>query len=503
MKAIIMPIISTLLLMAAAQVVVDAQVSRPALVPWPKKVAMRAGSFSFPTNLSIKVTGKDTEAVSRVAATLAVDLREAGFAAAVTQKKRVSSPKIVLGLSLEKSLGSEGYRIGVARDIRITAPTEQGLFWGTRTLLQLLAKGPGQPVSGMMILDKPEFGFRSLLIDTAREFHSIEFHRRTIKRLAQYKVNVYHIHFVDDQSWTLPSQAFPSLPTPGRHYTREELRDLVKLAAQYHVTIMPEIEMPGHSSALCASVPDVVCSGKQPRWMTCAGSERSFAALTTLVGEAMDIFPGPYIHIGADECDFSIWDGCPDCEAVKAREGLKDNEALYNRFINRMNGFIKSKGRKTVIWEGFKVGKEPIVDKDILVVEWNNKEALPADLMNAGYDITNSSSGSLYICRHWKVQAPTPQLMAEWNAQYFGGGYPAQSLDVMNKVTHNARMKGVGFCSWECEERSEDSMLFGIGDKQEGYADPAPRIQIMAERAWTGSSTRADDLLMRVGLESK
>jgi len=237
--------------------------------------------------------------------------------------------------------------------------------------------------------------------------------------------------------------------------------------------------------------------------MTCGGSEKSFAALTAIMTEAMDIFPGPFFHIGADECDLGLWDGCPDCTATIAKEGLKDNEALYNWFINRMNRFVKSKGRKTIVWEGFKVGKEPIVDKDILVVEWNNKEAPPADLMNAGYDIINCSSGSLYICRHWKVQAPTPELMAQWNALYFGGGYPASKLDQMNLVDPNPRLKGVGFCSWEDEECAEESMLFGVGAKVEGYADPAPRVQIMAERAWTGSTMTAGDLLRRVGVAAK
>ncbi|MDO8586410.1 MAG: beta-N-acetylhexosaminidase [Armatimonadota bacterium] len=493
------PLIALIVSMLAGLAACAEQQMKPdslRLVPWPHRIIMSAGNTVLPAALPVKTGGDDPEAAGRVAKTLAGDLIELGFTPSSAKK----GPKIVLSISPDKALGPEGYRLRVTSDIRISAATEKGLFWGTRTALQLAAKGPGATVPRLTIFDKPEYWYRGLLIDAARQFHSIDFHRQTIKRLAQYKVAFYQVHFTDDQSWTLPSEKFPALPTPGRHYAKDELKDLVKLAAQYHVTIVPEIEMPGHSSVLCAAVPDVVCGGKPPRWMTCGGSEKSFAALTALITEAMDIFPGPYFHIGADECDYALWDGCPDCTAAKAKEGLKDNEALYNRFVNHINSFIKSKGRKTIIWEGFKVGKEPLIDKDILVHEWNNKEALPGDLMGAGYDIVNCSSGSLYVVVHWATQAPTPEIMAEWNALYFGGGYPVKKLDQMTKVSPNPKLKGVGMCSWENEERAEDSILFGIGNKVEDYADPAPRVQIMAERAWTGASTSVEDLLKRVGV---
>ena len=477
----------------------EAQQVRPLLIPWPRKITMGKGVVVFNTKLSIAVAGNNLRAARQVAETFAADLSDLGFAAAVLKDSEAAGADITLRLALDRSLGREGYRMSVDRGMTIRAGAELGLFWGTRTALQLLRKGPGVSVPKLSVFDKPEFGYRGLMVDVARQFHSIEFHRKMVKKLAAYKMSIYHIHFADDQSYTLPSTAFPALPTPDRHYTKEQLRDLAALAAQYHVTIIPEIDLPGHASALSAAIPDMVCRGKQPGGVICIGSERSLAAVEALVTEAMDLFPGPYFHIGADEVDYNRWNDCPDCMVAKARYGVKDNEALYNCFINRMNCFVKSKGRKMIIWEGFKVGSKPTIDKDILIDQWANSYAMPRDVAKAGYDMINASWTPLYICR---TSATAPETIAEWSAIHFGDPHPPKELEELLTVEKTKQLKGICMCSWENSEQVQDAVLWGIGQSAEGYAAPAARLPIVAERAWSGS-TPADDLISRVGRDMR
>ena len=477
-----------LVLSLASHVAAAVRIERPCLVPWPQKVTMRGGSLAAPKSLCIVVAGGST--TRRVAETLVDDLRELGFAPTLTGK----SPKIILGLSADKTLGVEGYRLEVDKDIRITAATDTGLFWGTRTLLQLLAKGPGKPIPHLSIADKPLIPLRIVMIDVARQFHSIGFHRRMVKRLASYKLNAYHIHFSDDQSYTLPSEKYPTLAKPGRNYTKDELKDLVKLAGRYHVTIIPEVDMPGHSEALSRAVPEVACReiAGQP---ICPSSNRSFEILRNLITEVTDIFPGPYFHIGADEVNFRSWEECPDCRARKISESLNDNDSLYNWFINRVNGYVRSKGRTTIVWDGFKTTTRPAVDKNVLVDEWDIGCVMPGDLLAAGYDLINASAAPLYVVRTW---SSTPQNVAEWDVWHFGlVNQPPPYL--APEMTPSKRLRGVCSCSWENSEEVEGAVLFGIGPSAPTYVDPAPRVPPMAERAWTGSATTAVDLLERVG----
>jgi hexosaminidase len=485
-------LIALLAVAAGSRVCGEVQTDRPCLVPWPQKITMREGSFIAPKALSIAIAGRNMAATRRVAETFANDLAEMGFAPPWTD----SSPMIFLALSADKTLGAEGYRLKVDKDIRITAATETGLFWGTRTALQLLANGPGQPVSRMSIFDKPLIPLRIVMIDVARQFHSIGFHRQFVKKLASYKLNAYHIHFSDDQSYTLPSDKYPSLPTPNRHYAKEELEALVRLAGQYHVMIIPEVEMPGHNSALCAGVPDVVCRGKKPAGTVCVGSNRSFEVLKNLITETMDIFPAPYFHIGADEVGFEAWDNCPDCEHRKLSEGLKSNESLYNWFINRCNRFVRSKGRRTIVWNCVNPASRPTIDKNVLVDQWNIAFTKPGDLVSAGYDLVNASCEPLYAFKTFA--AFSPEQLAEWNVWRFGLASKPVSDD-SPCIAPTKQLKGVCYCSWENTEKVQNAILFGDGDSAKGFASPAPRVPVVAERAWTGNATTAADLLGRVG----
>jgi len=467
-------------------------VEKPNLLPWPKNVTIGNGAITLPKRITIFAPSKEA---AQVASTFAADLKESGFTASVIDKPKAAN--ITLDLIKDDSLGEEGYKISIDSGIRIAAPTETGLFWGTRTLLQILSNGPDKNIPKLTIWDKPELKYRALMVDPARNFHSIEFHKKMVKTLAACKMNYYHIHFTDHQSYTLPSESYPDLPTKGRHYTKDQLTELVRLAEDYHVTIVPELDCPGHAGAMVDAIPEFTCQGKGRIGVICPSSEKSIKVLETLLTEVMDIFPGPYVHIGADEVDSSNWTGCPDCEALKVKEGLADNHALYKHFINRMNRFIKDKGRRMIVWEGFSPSHEPKIDKDVIVEQFENAYAQAREYIAAGHDLINASWSPLYVVRN--ISNSTEDL-ARWNPLYFGRFIPPklQKLDEMVKIEPTKQLIGVSICSWENIEAGEEPMLLGIGQSPEGYSAPQPRLLVVAERAWSGGATDAQDLLRRV-----
>ncbi len=475
--------------------------SRPrlGLVPFPQKVDFADGSFVPEKRLILRA-----DKVETMAATCVRDFSALGFDVGVGKVGEEDSGSVVqLRLETNSGLGDEGYRLTIDSKVSIVAATEDGLFWGTRTLLQLLQAGPGTSVPRVTITDQPEFGYRGLMIDNARQFHSIDFHLATIKRLASFKVNRYQIHFSDAQSYTLPSEAFPDLPTPDRHYTKEEVETLVSVAAEYHVMIVPEIDVPGHSSALsrgirglgCSNVPD----GKAARKL-CIGKESTYETLETLFSEVMDMIPGDYWHLGADEVRY---DGrsCTDCAKRMDQEGFTEGVQLFHTFINRMHDLVKPSGRQMLVWEGFSPVTKPLVTKEIIVCPFDIKHAghMPKDYFNAGYTVLNTSWTPLYIAD--KLYVTTPEILARWSPYMFGAGRSPQPFTYWKKFKpedYQGKVIGAQMCSWANEEKAEEGLLFGTGRGFSNYGRPGPRVQIMAERVWTGSETSVESILGRV-----
>lgn len=480
------------LLMAAAR----AKDARLPLVPYPQQLEIGEGNYT-PGNLLFL---SHDDALSELADTFVSDLTRIGFTAShgkTDPAKRAD--RIELVLREDQDLGQEGYRIKIDSGVAITAATREGLFWGTRTLLQLLHAGPEHDVPNLSIVDQPEFEYRGLMIDNARSFHSIEFHIETIKRLASFKLNRYQIHFSDHQSYTLPSVAFPGLPTEGRHHTVEEIARLMEVSRRYHVMVVPEIDVPGHSAALLSGIKNLDCGGGGGK--LCIGREETYQSLEKLFSEIMEMMPGAYWHLGADEV---IYGGtqCEHCVARMKSEKFEDGEQLFHYFINRMHGFVGGKGRQMLVWEGFSPILEPTIHKDIIVCPFDVKHAgkMPADYFNAGYKLLNTSWTPLYVAD--KLYMTTPEIMARWSPYMFGAGRSPQPFPYWKKFRpedYRGKVHGGQVCSWATEEKAEEGLLFGTGPGFPEYGRPGPRVPVMAERVWTGSATTVKDLLERVG----
>ncbi|MBL8010333.1 MAG: family 20 glycosylhydrolase [Flavobacteriales bacterium] len=267
--------------------------------------------------------------------------------------------------------------------ITITAPSEAGLYRGSRTLVQLLEHGrTSGSLPCLTITDHPRFPWRGMHLDACRHFWSVEFTKTYIDLLARYKMNSFHWHLTEDQGWRIEIKKYPKLTDVGAwrsgsqvgpysrreydsvpyggFYTQEQIREVVAYAAARHITVVPEIEMPGHAMAALASYPQLGCTGGpyevQKGWgvfedVFCAGNDSVFTVLEDVLTEVMELFPSEYIHIGGDECPKERWKACAKCQARMKANGLKDEHELQSYFIQRIEKFVNSKGRTIIGWD--------------------------------------------------------------------------------------------------------------------------------------------------------
>lgn len=289
--------------------------------------------------------------------------------------------------------GDEAYRLrlpaalpGLGRDgVLIEAKGSAGAFYGAVSLLQmaegLSARGAPAALPACDIADCPRFGWRGSMLDCSRHFIPVDYIKRHLELMARFKLNVFHWHLSDDQGWRLwlpkrdklasvgawRKRAEPEGPDGqyGGYYDREDIVDVVAYAQARHITIVPEIDLPGHASAAIASYPEIACGGKgAPRpkqalseWgifgnNLCPGKEASFAFVDEVVAELAELFPGPYIHIGGDEVDdISAWENCPDCQRRLRSLGATDARQLERYFVNRAEQIVRDHGRTPMAWD--------------------------------------------------------------------------------------------------------------------------------------------------------
>ena len=233
----------------------------------------------------------------------------------------------------------------------------------------------------MTIEDYPRFAWRGMMLDTARHFMPKEFVKKFIDVLALHKLNTFHWHLNNDQGWRIEIKKYPELTeisswrketvigrntqqydgTPhGGFYTQDEIREIVAYAQQRFITVVPEIEMPGHCVAVLAAFSELSCTGGpfevQTRWgifsdVYCAGNDQVFAFLEDVLAETMELFPSEYIHIGGDECPKTRWKACPKCQARIKKEGLADEHELQSYFVHRIEKYLNAHGRRIIGWD--------------------------------------------------------------------------------------------------------------------------------------------------------
>lgn len=281
--------------------------------------------------------------------------------------------------SLFQDFKEEGYQINISqRELRIHAQTNIGIMRGIQTLLQLFIpefhseKRDVWYLPGLEIIDYPQFQHRGLLLDVCRHFFDKDVVKKYIDALAYYKMNVLHLHLTEDQGWRMPIDKYPLLNDIsswrldtncneyGGYYTKEDLKEIVTYASERHITVIPEIELPGHSQAALAAYPQFSCNGGPidvvNEWgvfkeIYCAGNDSTFLFLEDILSEVLEIFPSTYIHIGGDEAPKFRWEHCTKCQKRMRDEGLADEHALQSYFIQRIEQFLNEKGRQLIGWD--------------------------------------------------------------------------------------------------------------------------------------------------------
>jgi len=374
----------------------------PAVIPRPAEMKPSGAPFPITPGTAVAAPAGAEEAGNYLAERLSLEVRPAPEAG------------ILLSLDGPASLGEEGYLLSSSpRGVRIRARGPAGLFWGIQTLLQLLAPSGGREVPGVEIADRPRFSWRGYLLDPARHFRTKEFLKRTIDLLALHKCNVLQLHLTDDQGWRIEIRRYPRLTEVGAwrgtgearyggFYTQEDLREIVAYAARRGVTVVPEIEMPGHSLAALAAYPELSCTGGPfqvwTRWgisedLLCPGREETFRFVQEVLEEVLAVFPSRFIHVGGDECPRKRWKACPRCQKRIRDEGLRDETELHGYFIRRIDAFLASKGRRLVGWDEILEGG---LAPGATVMSWRGEKGGIA-AANMGHDVVMSPTSHCYL----------------------------------------------------------------------------------------------------------
>lgn len=276
-------------------------------------------------------------------------------------------------------IGNSGYHLEVDKDkVVIQGKDFNGVFNGVMTLSQIILLDQIKEEDGeveipnIQVWDEPRFEYRGMHLDVGRHYFSVSFIKKYLDVMALYKMNYFHWHLTEDQGWRIEIKAYPKLTEIGAwrteangeryggFYTQEQAKEIVEYAKSLNITVIPEIEMPGHSRAALAAYPELSCTGEKldipHTWgvfedVFCAGNEDTFKFYETVLGEVMEIFPGEYIHVGADECPKTRWEECPKCQKKIKEEGLNNEHELQSYFIRRMEKYLNKNGKKLIGWD--------------------------------------------------------------------------------------------------------------------------------------------------------
>lgn len=319
--------------------------------------------------------------------------------------------------------GPESYVLTVSPEgVKIKAYDEAAAFYARQTLRQMTGDGEIKEIRCCRITDAPRFPYRGLHFDVSRHFRSVDFLKKQMDAMAYFKMNRMHIHLTDAAGWRLQIDAYPRLTefaawrpqktwkewwngdrryaeegsdgAYGGYYTKDDIRELLAYAAERHIEIIPEIEMPSHSEEVLAAYPRLGCSGEAYRDSDfCVGNEEVFAFLQTVLDEVMELFPSEYIHIGGDEAGKAHWKTCPKCLQRMKEEGLKDVDELQSYLIRRVERYVNSKGRRIIGWDEILQGG---LAPDATVMSWRGTEG-GIEAMNQGHDVIMTPGRYCYL----------------------------------------------------------------------------------------------------------
>lgn len=488
------------------------QQSQPAIIPLPVSVQPSGEWFYIKPTTKIVCATTTAQPVAHLLQT---------YITGISLQHTTVEPAadyILLKLDSATIAQPEGYRLVVNNNnIQLTAHDAGGLVYGVQTLRQLCGtvKNNAIPVAGGVINDYPRFAYRGMALDVCRHMFPVSFIKKYIDVLSLYKFNTFHWHLTDDQGWRIEIKKYPKLQAVaawrsetlighkkelphhfdgkryGGYYTQQQIKELVQYAASRHITIIPEIEMPGHAQAALAAYPALGCTGGPYATATfwgvfddvyCAGNDSTFAFLQNVLDEVMDLFPSRYIHIGGDECPKTRWKACPKCQQRISTLGLKDEHALQSYFIQRIEKYVNSRGRNIIGWDEILEGG---LAPNATVMSWRGEEGGKA-AMAQQHPVVMTPEGWCYFDYYQSLYNQEPVAAGGYTPLKKVYTYEPASNGLDASYKYLAGVEGQAWSEYYTNEAKAEYMIF-------------PRALALAEVAWTPTLLRNyDDFLHRL-----
>ena len=488
-------------------------VIEPQIIPAPNNLNITAGEFYLSSNTNL--------------------IYDAELEPAVAYWESLFTP--VFGLNTEKAntmrfvldkgiKNPEAYILDVNNEeITIKASSPKGVFYAVQSLIQLLPpefikdgfKSEGINIQTLKIEDNPEFSYRGMHLDVSRHMYPVEFIKKYIDALAMLKMNTFHWHLTDDQGWRIEIKKYPKLQEVaayrketlighysnqphqfdgkkyGGYYTQEEVKDIVAYAQKRFITVIPEIEMPGHSQAAIAAYPELGCSGEQVEVATKWGvfediycpKEETFKFLENVLDEVVALFPSEYIHIGGDEAPKTQWKNSSESQALIKSEGLKNEHELQNYFITRMEKYLNSKGKQIIGWDEILEGG---LAPNATVMSWRGTNGA-VEAAKSGHNVVMTPTSHCYFDYYQSDNDDEPTAI--------GGYLPLEKVYGFNPIPEELNSEEAKYILgaqgniWtEYMPTSEQAEYMAF-----------PRILAMSEVVWTNAENKNyEDFVSRV-----
>ena len=491
------------------------------IIPQPENISLLKGQFKLNkgTKIVTNLTGSDFKVLNQYTS----EVLQHPLAYAKNPSQQGVFRLICKGTAQQAaqamdSVRLQGYELEVTpKGITIQALTPTGLFYGLQTLRQLEKDGQ---IACVKVKDAPRFAYRGLMIDCSRHFWSKDEIKKQLDAMAYFKLDRFHWHLTDGGGWRMEVKQYPRLteetayrtesdwtkwwngknrqysPDPrrlvcwkgmnihGGYYTQDDIKEIVDYAAARHITIIPEIEMPGHSDEVVYAYPELSCTGKPyTQSDLCVGKEQTYTFMANVLKEVMRLFPSKYIHIGGDEAERRTWKTCPDCQRVMKDYHLKDVAELQSHFTHRIERFLNDNGRKLLGWDEIMEGT---LAPNAAVMSWRGTEA-GLTAAKSGHHVVMAPQEFCYLNMYQddpmtepKAQGGYTRLEKTYNYDPIPAAYKGTSLEKY--------IDGVQGCVWTEFIEKPDHLEYMI----------YPRLLALAETGWTKQRTGYADFRQRV-----
>lgn len=474
----------------------------------PKPVSFKAKQGSFRLDNNTKIVIKDEG--DRNTANFFREYLEKFYG--ITPEIATTADKNFIGFTTKKFIkapeNEEHYTLnGTAASIMVDGDSYAGTFRGMQSIIQLLPvkKSTVLSIPLVSIDDQPRLQYRGLMLDVARHFFPVDFVKKYIDFIALHKMNRFHWHLTDDQGWRIEIKKHPKLTDIGGYrngtiigrypgtgndhqryggfYTQDEIKEVVEYAAKRYITVIPEIEMPGHAKAALSAYPYLGCTGgpyeARQTWgveeeVFCAGNDSVFLLLQDVLDEVIELFPSEYVHVGGDECPKDRWKTCAKCQKRMTENNLKDEHQLQSYFIQRMEKYINSKGKKIIGWDEILEGG---LAPNATVMSWRG-EAGGIEAAKQGHDVIMTPGSHVYLDHAQSKKEDSLTIGGYLSIQKVYSYEPVPAVLNAEQKKHILGAQGNVWTEYMENPRKVEYMIF-------------PRLSALSEVLWSPAKGRS------------